>query len=298
MLKLVVRNCGSRVHLDVGGRQSELVRAPLASGAVEDAVGVDGPAVTQGHAREPSVAADLADEGIEHDLHAEAPRHLHAQGVGEVGIELHQQAFAGVHERDLHAEGGEDAGILAADHAAADHDEAARDGGEREHVVAVDHDGAVERDLRRVHGTRPGGDQEDIGGDAPWFLLVARHLDRVRRGEAGLALDRDDAVLLQVARDDLPGVVDDGPLAVHEVADRDVGLDAVLDAVEAALAEAAQVERCLAEGLGRDGPRVDRGTTGLRRAFDQADPLAEVGRLGGTLFAGRPAADDAEVEVV
>jgi hypothetical protein len=110
-------------------------------------------------ARSPSTE-HAGDGGIEHDLHAEPAGHLVAQGVGEVGVELHQQALAAVDQRDADAEGGEDAGVLAADHAAADHDESPRDGGEGEDVVAVHDHAAVEGDLGGVRGAGAGGEEE------------------------------------------------------------------------------------------------------------------------------------------
>ena len=235
---------------------------------------------------------------IEDHLHAEAPRHLVAQRVGEVGVELHQQPLARVDQRHAHAERREDPGVLAPDHAAADHDEPAGDLGQRQDVVAVHHDPAVERDVRRVGRPRAGREQEDVRGDPALRLLVPRDLDGMRVHEAGRALDLGDAVLLEVLLDHLPRLLHDGPLAMHEVADRDVRLDPILHAVEAALAEAAQVERGLAEGLGRDGARVDGGATRLGGALDDADGLPEIRDLRGPLLARGAAADDAEIEVL
>jgi hypothetical protein len=94
----------------------------------------------------------------------------------------------------------------------------------------------------------------------------------------------------------LPGRLHDGPFAVHEVANGDVGLHPEVHPVEPPLAEAAEVEGGLAEGLGGDGPGVDRGTTRLRGAFNQADGFAEIGGLRGPLLPGRSAPDHAEVE--
>src|SRR4030095_3636847 len=84
-------------------------------------------------------------------------------------------------------------------------------------------------------------------------------------------------------------------LAVHEVLHREVGLDLIVHAVEAAGAEAGEEERRLAERLGGDRAGVDAGAPGMRGHLDEGDTPAEVRSLRRALFACGPGADDDEV---
>ena len=49
-----------------------------------------------------------------------------AKAFRDFGVEKRQEAIAAIHQRHIHAKRGEDRGILATDHAAADHGEASR----------------------------------------------------------------------------------------------------------------------------------------------------------------------------
>ena len=68
--------------------------------------------------------------------------------------------------------------------------------------------------------------------------------------------------------------------------------------VQVALAVAGQEERGLTQGLRRQAARVHRAAPGLRPWIDDRDPFAEVRGLGSSLLAGRPGAEDHEVEPV
>ena len=80
--------------------------------------------------------------------------------------------------------------------------------------------------------------------------------------------------------------------AMAEVGAADVLLDPVRAAVEPALAPAGEIERGLAQGLGRDRAGVNRDAADALAAFDHQHRLAELGRLNGGAAARRTAADD------
>ena len=72
------------------------------------------------------------------------------------------------------------------------------------------------------------------------------HAHRVRIVEHGLPADEVDLVLRNVLAHDLAERADHLLLAVHEVVNGEVGLDRVVDAVQAALPEPREVQRRLA----------------------------------------------------
>src|SRR3569833_1846977 len=113
----------------------------------------------------------------------------------------------------------------------------------------------------------------------PWLRAIARDFDRLRVEKSCLSLNLVDAVPDEIFADQPPLRFDDGPFAVHEVGDRDVLLHVEVHAVQAALPEAGEVERRLAQRLGWNGAGVDRGAARARRAVDDGDALAEVRRL-------------------
>jgi len=190
-----------------------------------------------------------------------------------------------VHDRHAAPERGEDAGVLATDHAAADDHHALRNPLQHQDVVTVHYDLAVERNLGGAERVRAGGDEDHVRREA--VDVVKRvNLDGVRVRDFRRALDHADSMLGEVLGDELPGRLDHGALAIHEVRDRDVVLDVVLDAVESALLQAREVEGRLTQRLGRNRARVDGCAAGLRGAFDDAYALAEIRRLRGALFAG------------
>src|SRR6185295_5441447 len=105
-----------------------------------------------------------------------------------------------------------------------------------------------------------------------------------------------DPVAVDVLLDHPPEIADDLLLAVHEVRNRDVLLDGVIDPVEAALPQAREVEGGFAQGLAGDRPGVDTGSAQLLLPFDERHALSEVGGLSRALLAGGTRADDDELE--
>ena len=79
---------------------------------------------------------------------------------GDLVVDEGQQPVALVDQRHADAERGEDAGVLAADHAGADDRERARQLVEMQDVVAGEDALAVERDMRVARGLGAGGDDD------------------------------------------------------------------------------------------------------------------------------------------
>src|SRR6267143_7049478 len=142
------------------------------------------------------------------------------------------------------------------------------------------------------------------GGDEENFAFQPARAERtgdgnaVRVFESGPAADEFDLVEREIFQDALAFHVHDFALVVHEIVDGEIFLQRVINAIESALLQAGEIERGFAERLAGNGTRVDAAATHVIGAFDDGDALAEVSRLGATLFTGRTAADDDKVESI
>ena len=206
----------------------------------------------------------------------------------ELLVDARQQAVAALDQHDLGAQRGEEAGVLGSDHAAAHDRQRRRHAVEVQDAVAVDHVRIARGDAarRRRRGTR--GDQEHLGAQSADDLpLRIGHGDRLRVLEGGGARDQRDRVAVEVTAN-LPRLpVRDVLQAAHQLAQALLAVQPQAHSVELAAPESRQVQRGLAQRLGGERPGVDRRAADVRRALDQGHALAEVGRLGGALFACR-----------
>ena len=178
-------------------------------------------------------------------------------------------------------------GVLAADDARPDHGQRPRDA-----VHVEDRVGVVEALGSRTArpSARSGGSRWRSGSPAAReAVLAAVHAgDRARCAgprsgpspretrrvavEVGL-----DHVLQAAARRASSRYMNSGTVSLAR--------QGVVDPVEAALAQAGEVERGLAQGLAREGAGVDAGAAEEPPALDEGDALAEVGGLGRALLA-------------
>ena len=172
-----------------------------------------------------------------------------------VGVLLADQVRQHLDDRDLRAEVGEDRGELAADHAAAEHDQALG------HVIDLEQLGrdqavrVVEAGDRRLGRTRAGRDDRALEA----HLLTTLDLQRVRAREAPATLHDLDADALHEAAETLHDAVHDAlAVGLHllEVERDAIDLDAERREPLARLVEAV---RRLHEGLRRDAADVQAG---------------------------------------
>jgi len=89
--------------------------------------------------------------------------HLILQRFNNLAIDELEQARPAFYEHDRNAERGQDAGIFAADDAAADDGQRSRQLLQGKQPIAVDDALAVKRNPRRVGGDRAHGDHDIIG---------------------------------------------------------------------------------------------------------------------------------------
>src|SRR5688572_5163335 len=104
--------------------------------------------------------------------------------------------------------------------------------------------------------------------------------------EGGEAFVEVHLVPLEVFRDTSAFRLHDLLLAVKEVAGGDLVFQGKVDAVEAALMKAGEVERGLTKGLGGQGAGIGGGPAKDVLLLDERDTFAEVGRLRGAFFTG------------
>ena len=122
--------------------------------------------------------------------------------------------------------------------------------------------------------------------------------ERVLVVEARGPVEQRDVVADELVADHGAFPLDDVARALREVFDRDLVLEPVAGAVDRPLAEAREVEDCLADRLRRDRAGVDAAPPTHAPPLDERDPPAELRRLDRRLLPGRARADDDEVEVV
>ena len=156
---------------------------------------------------------------------------------------------------------------------------------------------AVDRDGRRLGGPGPGRDHEGVAL-ARELAARALDLDRVRIDEAGRSLQDRDAVAEQLRLRDVELVLDHLLDPERQVRHGDRVLHAVVDAVDALIQEARQVQHRLPHRLARDRAGVDAGAADDLALFDEGDPPADLGRLDGSPLAGRTGADHDEIETL
>jgi hypothetical protein len=144
-------------------------------------------------------------------------------------------------------EGAEHRGILETDHSRTDDDHIAGNLllSSLEELIGVEDLFSVARDLVVARRARTARDQEMIASQAH-RTVVGLHFDGVRVHEASGSLENFDAVALELGPHHLELALEDDQDASGEILDRDVLLDRVVAAVEAALTDSRQVEDRLA----------------------------------------------------
>ncbi len=243
------------------------------------------------------VLLDAGDGGAQADGHA-AVAQLVDEVVDHLAVDEIQHRGAGLDQGHRHVHGREDGRVFDADHAGADHRQAAGHRGVGDQAVAVEDVGVVERDVAGAIGGRAHGDQDALAAHDLLVAIGLGHGQAMGVDEAGLAGQGAHAVALELVLQHLDLVVQGLVQAHGEVGAADVLLDPVGAAVEAALAPAGQVQRRLAQGLGRDGAGVHRHPADAAAVLDHQHRLAQLGRLHRGPAARRPRADDDEIVAI
>ena len=198
-----------------------------------------------------------------------------------------------VDHRHLHPQGGEHRSVLDADDPGPDHGDAARQLLQVEEAVRS-HDGLVVRlDAGGIAGAGAHGDQHLVRRQlaAP---LGALHLQGVPVDERGSAAHDLDVVAPQVFLDDEELALDDALHVVDQLLHAGPGTGPELLGRLQARTGIGALDS-LAEGLGRDGSRLDTDAADHLLLFDDSHLPAQLGSLDGGALAGGSAADADEV---
>jgi hypothetical protein len=220
-----------------------------------------------------------------------------AEALGNFGIEKREQGVAAIHQRDGNAKSHEDGSVFAADDAAADDREAFGNALHLQESVGVESVDVVEGDFGRAMRLGTGGDENDVAAKAV-LSIATGDVDGVRVLEGGLAVEKCDLMEREIFEDVLAFHFHHFALVVHEVVYGEIFLERVVDAVEAALLKAGEVQGGFAQRFAGDRAGVDATAAGVLSAFDHGDALAEVGGLRAGFFSRRAAADDQQVKLL
>ena len=202
-------------------------------------------------------------------------------------VEKSQRLRRLVEQRDGAAERGENGGVLAGDHAAAQHHHGARYVRQAQDGVAVENVFVIHLDGRHMPRPRSGGEQHPRRAQHDPRSVQALHLDAIRIQKHAAAADQLDLVAreLRLQISVLSG--DDDVDAVKQRGQRRIA--AQLDGQRRCAAlHAAIAQRLLAQRLARNRARQQAGAADLRFALDDGGAKSRLGRLNRRFLAGRP----------
>src|ERR1017187_2277218 len=161
--------------------------------------------------------------------------------------------------------------------------------------VGIKNPDVVESYFRWTVRLASGGDESHIAAQSA-DAVRRRDGHGVRVFERTTAADEFDAMQGQILQNALPLHFNHFALVVHEIIDRQILFQRVVDAVEATLLEPGKVESGFTQRLTGDSAGVDAAPAHILSAFDDGDAFAKIGGLRTRLLACRAAADHDEIE--
>src|SRR5689334_14010523 len=105
-----------------------------------------------------------------------------------------------------------------------------------------------------------------------------------------------DMVLIDLLCNHLPFFSDNFSLSIHEIFDRQVVFERVIDPKQAALPQAGKIQGSFSQRLRRDSPGINTGAAEIWLALDQRDSLAILSGFCSALFSRGPGADDDQIK--
>ena len=153
--------------------------------------------------------------------------------------------------------------------------------------IRIMHARAVKGHPGRMERPGAGGYQDDLGAQVTRPALLEGYAHSVSVRQAGLAPDGFDMVVLQVTGDGGPLGLNQGLLPAHDLADIQVRVERVIDAIRAPLAQAGVGQGRLAQRLGM-GAGVQAGARRCRWAGGPPRPLFCRNRPPGRRLSPRP----------
>ena len=223
--------------------------------------------------------------------------HSALECLGNFRIKKAQQTIPAVNKCDPHSQRGEDAGVFAADHSAANDEEAIRKLPDIEDRIGVEKTGIVPRIVSRAVRMRPRSEENRCCSECVGCAIRTLNMHRVGIQQGPDSLECGNTMALHVG-------VDTGTLLsahIVEMGEETCGVDALIgieaEPIEFAFTESRKVERRLAERLRGESACIRRSTTRKWFPLNECDFLSKISRLRSPLLAGWAGADDNEVVV-
>ena len=282
------------VRLQPGLVEAQLVCRAHASGCIKQHVAAHVPPIRKGHLDMNAGILYLLDRRAQAQIHA-----VFADLMGEIldqgFVDEIKKAVARFDQCHAHVECGEHCGVFHADHARADHGQAAGNLLKLQKFIAVDHGMPVEGAALGPKCLGACRDQELVGSHARVLAIVDRYTQFVRPDETRRAIEHLDMVAVELMFQHVDLVIDGLAQARLEVFGGDVVLYPVGAPVKAAFAPARQVQHRLAQRLGRNRAGVGRHAAQPGLAVNHKNTPVQLARLDGRRAAGRAGADDDQV---
>lgn len=232
------------------------------------------------------------------------PVKAHAMGSHGVGqatrdlrIEKRHQRVTAIHQMHLGPQRREGAGVFAANHAAADHDELLGQRLEFENLVRVMHAVVVEGKFWRPQGRRTRGDENFLAANQSFRTGFVDDPDRMRVRKARHAVELTHAAQRQPRLDPLPFTAGDAFLVPHEISHRGLAANRKVHAMKLARAPTREHERGLAQRLTGDGAGVDARAADHRGLLHEGNFFPEQARRQRAAGTGGTAAEDDEIKL-
>src|SRR5262249_40746401 len=228
--------------------------------------------------------------------HAALP-HLMHQLVHDLVVEELEEALPLLDQRDRYAERREHRGVREPDRPGAHHRDGPWQAAHVQDVVAREDHLAIRRSTRRLGGLRSHRDEDPLRGD-PLMTTLVVHDHRVRILEDRAAPDERDVVAIELLMDDVALATSHLPDARQRPLDAGAARLYPARTVLLGARRPGEAEHRFAEGLARDGARVDADTTDDAAFLDDRSTESQLGSLHRRALPGGAASETEEVEVV
>ncbi len=231
--------------------------------------------------------------------HEEANAHrFHAglQGTGNLRVQAADQAVAFLDDRDPDTQRGEDAGVLAADHAAANNQHGLGDFVQGKDRVRIIDARVVERESRRPVGIGARRQQNDLRLNRECGAAFRLDPDGMRIHKRCAAGVQGHIVPFEVVQNPRPFGFLYHTFAHQKIANGHTRFQtAEIQTEQLPLPKPCQEKRCLPKRLGRHRSRVGRRAAQEHHFLNEGDFFSEVSCLRCTLLARWPGSNDNQI---
>ncbi len=166
---------------------------------------------------------------------------LVCQACANLRIDKGDDPSTRLDQRDMDPQRRKDGGIFRADHPPADDHHRFGDLLHIQDGIGVKDQLAIKRDLRRMMGRGTGGNENKVSRDLR-LSFPGPDTNSMRIPERSLPVEQSDILMPNGLLDHAALFVHHGSLAVHEILDRQVILERVIDPIQPALPQAGEIQ--------------------------------------------------------